>query len=424
MASLTRVGLRESERAKQNLGSDQSLASHMELNCKYRIFARMYNTTELLPEADRIGMDDEWDLLTVARLGRTADRNVCGTSFIVYDDTMATIDDETGKPVDLVGMEPWKRICRILHAAAAMREKKNAEAEAERTARELLENVDEKSLKSKLDEIDIKYFGGEVAGKKIMPDVQPGLSGFQWKTLTQVAVVKLDTQGVPQWKDAFYAILEISKTKSNQLKAAINNKDYYTPGDEFIELSYDYTGETKKVAGQSAALQGVAESLKLSKQYPELWEKYGKNFVNGIVKGKNPIDTSARMANRSMALSIKTDPSVVITNIRKYFATNKALAGSIDMESDETKRVSVDLIESGILDTVPAIKEKVMKLAEERKAAVATGEEQEFTEEEQAKQATEAQAIAALGEADNKTALQDIMNTIGEGDDLLADDLD
>lgn len=422
MAKLSKVGLQESKKARQNLGTDDNLSKLVELNGSYRIFARMFNTTEGCEDENGNPLEPAWDMLSIARLGRTADYNVCGTSFIVYDDSMAMLDDETGKPVDLVGLDPWKRIGAVLHAAQATREKKNAEAEAERTARELGEDIDSGALKKKLDEIDLKYFGGKVGDKNIMAEVQPPLSKFVWKTLTQIALVPLDGSGVPQWKNARYGILEISSTRDNQIRTAINNKDYYTPGEEFIELSYVYAGANKNEAGRSAALTGVAKSLRLETVYPELWASSGKNFVNGIVKGSTAEDTANLMANRSKSLSRKTDPNSVVTSIRKYFATSKALAAAIDIEADTTKYAAIDLIDSGLLDIVPGVKEKIAKLADEQRKARGQNAEEDVTEEEKKEAASDAQAIAAMGAADSTNSLKQIMENIGEGDDILASD--
>lgn len=424
MAKLTRVGLAESKKARQNLGTDDNLSKLVELNGNYRIFARMFDTNAGRLDDAGMPMEPNWDLLSIARLGRTADYDICGTSFIVYDDTMAELDDETGKPVDLVGLDPWKRIGTVLHAAQASREKKNAEAEAERTARDLGEDIDSAALKQKLDAIDLKYFGGKIGDKTIMAEVQPPLSKFVWKTLTQIALVPMATQNgqlTPQWKNARYAILEISSTRDNQIRAAVNNRDYYTPGSEFIELAYAYTGANKNEAGRSAALTGVAESLRLSKVFPDSWKSDGKSFVEGIAKGSTPEDTANLMANRSKALSRKTDPQSVITSMRKYFATNKALAVSIDFEADSTKYAAIDLIDSGLLDIVPNVKEKIAAIADEQRKNRGKSEP-EMTEEEVAEEESNARAIQAMGQADATQSLQSIMNGIGEGEDLLASD--
>lgn len=428
MAKLKRFGMEEGARAKQNLGQDSSLSQVMELGNTYRIFARMYDSVNLVmkPVSDPDAVQ-KWDLLTASRLGRTADYDVCKTGFIVYDETMAELD-ENGKPIDLVGLEPWKRICNVLYEAAALREKKNVEAEAERTARELGEEVDVATLAGKVKEIEQAYFGGKVGDRNIMPTKKRALSKFVWKMLCQVAVVKLDGNGVPQWGTAKYAIMEMSKIKTNQLRAIRDNASFYTPGDSFIEMSYTYTGATKQEAGQSAALTGVAKNMRLSEQYPREWETLGKNFVDGIVYDEDPEKCSDMMVARSGDLSRRTDPTAVISAIRNYLATNKALAGSIDVESDTLKYAAIDLIDSGLLDSVPQVKAKIKVVADEqrKKHGIISAEEvseenvdDKIAQEEQ----QDAAALAAMENMKGAQSLEQVMEAIGDEDILAGDDL-
>ena len=135
MSSITANSLRSGKRAKDAQGSDPHLSEVVELNGKYRLFFRaVYNPEEGLT-----------DIAAAMVPGRSCDYEICGTRFIPYTKEMYKLV-EGDVPDDLTGLKSWARIARVLHDAQYTREKKNAEAEARRTAEELQQPIDQLSL--------------------------------------------------------------------------------------------------------------------------------------------------------------------------------------------------------------------------------------------------------------------------------------
>ena len=122
MASLTANSLRSGKRAKDAQGSDPHLSKVVELNGKYRLFFRPW-----------VLEDGIVDVAAAMVPGRTCDLDICGTTFIPYTKDMYT-EDESHQIDDKTGLKAWARIAKVIHDAQCIREKKNAEAEAQRTA--------------------------------------------------------------------------------------------------------------------------------------------------------------------------------------------------------------------------------------------------------------------------------------------------
>lgn len=355
--------LRQGQKARDKAGSDDHLSKILELNGKYRIFFKKF----LIPDEDTGEPTQDADIRAAVVPGRVCDYEVVGTSFIPYTADMLEYDNETGSIRDLTNLEGWARISRVLFEASCIRAKKNAEAEAERTAAELQKPVDQLSLQKALEKIEMQYHGGEGPdGKQIMPTKSPAISGIKWKVSTRIAVVKMKADGSPDWKNAKYATYEVGKTKNDVLLGLLESREYCNLANDYLEVQYDYIGADKKAAGQSASFGGVTyDKLSLEVLYPEDWAKFGRKFIDGIITAtdEESISTYLRARNRSL----KNGGSVkgIIESYRKWLAQNQAVYGSIDFENEFTSRAAADFLENHLLDGLDSLKAKMEALAEE-----------------------------------------------------------
>lgn len=347
MANITACTLRAGKKAKDKQGSDPHLSKAVELNGKYRLFFR---TVEVEP-----GLRD----LAVAVVpGRSLNYDICGASFIAYTESMYDMDD-AGQITDKTGLDSWARIARVIHQAQCVREKKNQEAEAERTARELGKPIDQVALSKALEGIELKYNGGKAAdGTRINPKESPAISGVQQKMTTQLLVVKLNPDGSPDWKNAQYAVLEISNQRMNEILALVDNPAYFSNDKTYFEVGYDYIGADKQAAGKAAKFQGIAETLSLANLYPAEWETIGKGMVDGLANGRTIEETAEIIKSRNRNLKGSHTPNEVVSSLKKWCASNAAIFGSIDYEDETTGRAAKDFLDSHLLDTIPTVKQK------------------------------------------------------------------
>ena len=352
MASISSTSLRAGKKIKDSQGSDKHLSKAVELNGKYRVFFPAINT------------DDGYVDISAAMVpGRTTNFDICGTGFIPYTETMYTKND-IGDITDTTGLQAWARIMRVIHNAQCVREKKSAEAEAIRTAQELGKDVDQVSLSRSLEGIELKYHGGKAAdGTRINPSVNPGISGIVQKMSTRVAVVKLLPNGAPDWKNAQYAVFEISRTRMDQLIALLDNPNYTDPSKGYLEVGYDYIGSEKKDAGK-AAFQGIVPSMSLELMFPGEWAETGKNFIDNLVlQGESdPVKIAEFLRGRNRNLKGGKTVNDIITSVKKWCAENEAVFGSIDYEDEATGWAAKDFLESHLVDSIPLAKSKFEEL--------------------------------------------------------------
>lgn len=407
MASITACGLRAGKKAKDKQGSDKHLSKVVELNGKYRLFFRQL---PIVDEETGEVITDEKDLATALVPGRSFDYEICGTSFLALSKDQFTTNS-FGEIVDNTGLAPWARIARILFEAQCVREKKNAESEAERTAQELKQPLDQLALAKKLEGIELQYHGGKAAdGTRINPKKSPAISGIQQKMTTHLAVVKLLPTGAPDWKNAQYAVLEISNQRMEELIALVSNANFVNMNKDYIEVGYDYIGADKQAAGKAAKFQGIVETMSLERCFPTEWEQEGKRFVQGIANGTNIEEVADIIISRNRNLKGGKTPNDIITAFKQWCAKNAAVFASIDFENETTQRAAADFLESHIVDSVPMIKARFESILAEKKAAEeaegGSGEApasapvetpQVFNEQKEAEQMAQAQAIAEAG---------------------------
>lgn len=406
--------LRQGMKARDRSGSDDNLSKIVELNGKYRIFFRKF----LLPDPDTGELTEDSDIRTAVVPGRLCDLKMCGTAFIPYNSDMLEYNADTGSFKDLTNLESWTRIARVLFEAQCIREKKNAEAEAARTAKELDRPIDQMALQKALDKIELEYHGGEGADEKpIMPTKQPAFSGIKWKVSTRIAVVKLGPTGAPDWKNAKYATYEVGKTKSELLLSLLEKPEYCSVSKDYLEVGYDYMGSDKKSAGQSATFQGIADNLSLESLYHDEWEKFGKKFIEGIITATDEDSIVAFLRARNRSLKGGGDIKGAIESFKKWCATNQAVFGSINFEDEFTSRAAADFLESHLLDGLNSVKEKMTALAEEankkkdqpgEEGAASTAATEEKTEEPAAGDGKSLASIMAEQEAAEQNAMKQI----------------
>lgn len=357
MSSLTANSLRRGKKVREEQGFDQPLSKVLELNCNYRIFFKKLPVDPSDP--------DFVDLAVAMVPGRSCDLKVCGTTFIPFTKDMYTVA-ETGDIIDQSGLDSWARISRVLHDARCTSEKKSKEAESERAAKEVGKPIDQVALSKALEAIEEEYHGGTSAsGQKIMPTKTQAISGIQNKMSTRIVVVKMLPTGAPDWKNAKYAILEISNARMNELISLCDDPNFNNKGRDYIEVQYNYTGADKKTAGQAAKFQGIAQALSLESTFPAEWESMGKDKVLNLASGTTPDELAEYMRSRNRNLSGGKAPSEIVTSFKKWCGENAVVFGSIDFEADQTRYTATAFLESHLLDSIPLVKEKFEALADE-----------------------------------------------------------
>ena len=365
MASIMACGLKASKKAMDSRGSDKHLSKVVELNGNYRIFFRQLP----LEKPFRVGEDGtpydedgemiEKDLAVAMVPGYVLDYDVCGSSFFAFSEGQFETN-QYGDVIDTTGLSNWCRIASVLFDAQCAREKKNAEAEAQRVAQDMQQPVDQLALAKTLEAIELTYHGGKAAdGTAIYAKKNPIISSnVKTKITTQIAVVRLLPNGAPDWKNAQYAVWEMSRTKFEEIVAIASDKNFSQANKSYIEVGYNYVGADKKAAGKAAKFQGIVPSMSLEAAFPAEWETAGKKFIDGLVTAETIYDAGELVVARNRNLKSGKTPNDIITAIKQWCAKNAAVFASIDFTNDFTKRAASAFLEAHIVDSVPMVKEK------------------------------------------------------------------
>lgn len=407
MASIMTNSLRSGKRAQDAQGSDQHLSKIVELNGKYRLFFKKYSTEE------------GEDIAAAMVPGRLCDKDICGTTFIPYSSDMYDVE-ESGEITDKTGMQAWARMSKVLYDAQCSREKKNKELEAQRTAEELGQSIDATSLSRALEAIELNYYGGEAAnGERINPTKQPAVSNLKTKMSTRLCVVKILPNGAPDWKNVKYAVLELSKSRQNELITILDDPNYCIPECDYLEVGYDYVGADKQSAGRNAKLQAIAPSLSLATTDPTGWEQFGKKAVEAIAPSESLDKIAEFMKSRNRNFKGTKGPSDAISAIKTYCAKNAAIFASIDFTDDHVAWTAQDFLDAHLVDSLPKIKTQFEALAaQNKKAEEASAPTAPTTPEEVGEtlaQATDAVAAAAAEAAAEQAALNMTMQVANSG---------
>lgn len=391
-------GLRKGNSIKANQGYDMRFSKAKELNCKYRLFFRT------------VTVDGITDVVAPAVPGRKCDYDVMGTSFIQLDNSQVELD-ENGKFIDHTGLDTWSSICKVLHKAACVQEKRAKEAEYEATAKAAGTEINAAELEKALDAINAKYYGVKINNTNVAPEVQPILSNLTTMFFTQAIVVKLDATGAPIWKEAKRVTINLSGKAAQSLMKAADDKSYHQEGHDYIELGYDFIGADKKTAGQQASYVPIANSMALEVMFPDSWAAEGKAVIDTLANGTDPDKIGEQMIARAIDFRNKVSVADVISNLRKYCSTHAAVLTSIDMEDEATKWYAKDIVETGLVDKLPKIKEGLMELIKQAEAEKGTSVEQ---------------AAAKADEATNVAmkVMEDGSNTVSQFNQAAGGDID
>lgn len=399
MASILSTSLLGGKKINESAGSDAHLSKVVELGGSYRIFMR-----KLVTEYGQ-------DLAAGLVPGRVLNADVFKSGFVPFKKDMFEADEQ-GNIKDLTGLDSWARMARVLHDAQCTREKKNAEAEAERAASELGVPVDQVALKRTLSGIEEKYHGGETAnGDRIYPKVQPLISGIKRKMTTRIAVVKLGPTGAPDWKSATYAIWELSNSRIQELANVLSQANYVNEGKDYIELGYMYMGADKKTAGKNAKLDGIVQQMSLEVMYPQEWEQAGRQFIENLTSGNTPDDIADFLISRNRNLKGGKSPKDIISTMKLWCANNAAVFSSIDYESEAVEWAAKDFLASHLVDTLPKVKESFEKIVAEQEAQKNGEEEENIAGTLQQEEQEAIKDAARLADAGQARSVMDVAST-------------
>lgn len=379
-------------------GYDKSLSQALTLGTDNRLFFKLIKNDEggyEIPAASIAGRNLNWDKL---KLG-----------FLVEDGDMIELTDG-GKLIDKTGLSAWVNIAYLLRDAACVDEKESAEDKAKRDADKIGVPIDQVELSKTLEGIELRYHGGEAAdGTRISPKENLLISPLRVYTYIQCLLVPMDKNGAPDWKNAQSCSLDVKNKKAQQLFDLLSKPQYVNADDMVLEVGYSYKGEDKQKAGQAASFQGISTDTSIKTLYPDDWNKYGVKKLEDLFTDAEMIKAKNGNANS------RTTVADVISAIRKYCATNLGVMACINFEKDEAKKAANDLVEFGLLDSVPKIKQMAMSVVE-------TSSEEKESTEATAEEAAEQEAMqnmkdGKMAQATTLTEMQAAAGPSGFGDD-------
>lgn len=393
-------GMRQGQ-AQANAQSDNiRFNKAIELNNKYRLFMRVVDLSNYGGEG--------FDIAAVSSPGRQLSLGEKKGGFCKFPSNMIEVT-EAGRTKDLSGMQSWANVAKVLFEAAYRKEKKAVEDDAEKLARDLERDIDVVALSKNLEAVELQYHGGEAAdGTKIYAKKSPFLSGIKVKVAVQVAVVRIAPDGVPELSKFKVTSFEPSNQRMDALQSLLMNPNYYEKGSEYLEVEIDYAGTDTAEAGRKLKFQGIAKSLSLAVQYPELWDKLSASMLSQLSDSYEVIFAKAPVFSRSKSVS------EVVSEIKKYCATNVSLFTYIDFEDEKTKNAAKDFIGLGLVESLPKIKNTLKELVE----LAADGTEDSYVTTEEDK----AMKVAYKVENSDAKYLGQIMTEVPDIGDAMDDD--
>lgn len=352
------TGTKGLTKVKDAQGSCRNLSKVLKLGGKYRL---IFNITK--------EDNGERDILLAAVPGRKLDFNKLGKTFLRIDDFEQ--DPETLKLVDKSGIAPYARIARVIHQAECAYKKQQAKDDAKKEADALGQEIDNVALSAKLKEIELEYNGDRQAKPQaVYATVNPMIGGVVFEAATECLVVPVSGENdEPNWAEATVAAYPLSNKKAIALAELVNDPKFCGADDNFLEVSLSWKGKDNKEAGQNATLQGLSSDLRLAAQHPVSWEA-NKDMLNRISK------TAEAIASKNMTMSSNTTAREVMELFRKYISGHKLILTHIDMEDETVANVAQDILDSGIVDEVKTVQEKLLALVSENKDKPSTGEEE------------------------------------------------
>ena len=378
------------------------------LNCKtkYRWFFRIFRNADHSPT-----------VLSVSYPVRALDdRLKCGSLFALGDNW--EIDEKNNRYIDLNGLTPYQRIARVLHKAECEAEKERVEKNAIRDAEDAGTDPNSPaqiaSRAIAVNNVELKYFGSQGEGPYTAATVKPLIGGIKNGTFTELYVVPLTSNDIPEWSKAELVAWDVtSSTKVSKLKEIFTNG--VDDDAKFIEVQVNYGMNTddKSEASRALTLTPVSKDNALSTLFPAEWEKF-KSKLEDIA------DDVEVMANRSAGATYSKSANLIIESIKKYVSTHPNILNKIDVESADVKNVAKDMVDTGILDSNASVKDKLLSLV----GTITTEEESAITEQQVAEekvdynieQVTNAQSIDELVNAVESSSSTGDLSALGSED--------
>ena len=366
MASInvTGVGLREGVKMKQTSSYLKRLSKAATPGGQYRLFFTKIK-----------GEDGVEDIMAAAATGRSLDFNIFGSSFMTYANDWWEGDAAGGKK-DLMGLDSYARIARIIFEAQCEQEKARAQEEADQMATQNGGQRDEIALLRKLDKIDEKYHGreGGEGVQRTYGTVSPAIRGLATQIIVELLMVPMDsTTNTPQWEKAEYVYKEFSKKIMNTFIQLLDNPAYNDPSKPYLEVSFTYgaPNQNAKQAGQDSSYNGVSSNLGLETMFADSWNSIGKAKVDGIAGGKKTLEEAGPIIlAHSGYTQGRMTPQDVDAKLRQWVASNLVILTHINMGDPNTQRGAADLIKSGLVDNISQIKTKLEELITDENASV------------------------------------------------------
>lgn len=345
LAGTLRAGIRV-KAAQTNL---RSFSRQAKENTNYRLFFPTVGSTL-----------EDVDLIVVSALGRSLEQEALGKSFVCYGEEEYEQNLQTGKIRDLTTLVKLENVARAFHAAECEQAKKAKEKELTEEAKLMGKDVNPVTVAEALRRIQVVYFGDNETTPKVLPERNPVIGRLSTPLVTEVYAIPLDKDGIPDFKNSFHAAMPLSGTKITQLTSILGNADYCRPSVGFLEVGYDYKGETKQAAGRAAALTGIAESLTLEKnpKTTTIWEA-NKEKLNALSRDPDV------MLNKNPQFAYACSVNYVISAFDKYVSTKSLTLVHLDFESELVKKNTDVLLELQAVKSAPTIQQKLLAVAAE-----------------------------------------------------------
>ena len=344
-------GLKAGRKVVQAQSNASSLSKAVTLGGHYRLFFPLCKTEE-----------GDIDIVAATVPGRDLDYDALHMVFIPIDDVEVS---SSNKVKDVSGLSDWKKIVNVVFDADYAYEVEKAKEEAKMLADRTGDPIDALALNQRLREIELTYYGDRDAKPQpIYAKKKPVMSGFKMVTATEAFLVPLKETGEPKWSAGQRVSIPISSKKAAQLQALLEKPEYCNPDANgmFLEVGYDYVGETKQKAGQAATFQGISNELSLKAKYPDLWKANASSSLETLAKDGD----SVAAGNISMSASTKVED--VVAAIKKYISRKKLQMTYINTESDTTKQAARVLLENAVCANMPTVEAKLRAIVEQEDA--------------------------------------------------------
>lgn len=382
----------------------EQLNAKLKLGKSYRWFFRVTK-----------GADGTNDCFSVTYPVRALDDRLHCNSVVNLGDDWEQ-DPTTLKIIDKTGLAPYARITSVLHRAECEMVKAKTERTKKLDAEDAGQDTNSKEFIAELavaiNKIEMKYFGDRET--ETYATVHPLIGGIKLATFVELAVVELNEDGKPDFKTASVAAWDVtSGARREKIMSAM--RESYITEDGFLEVhvAYGINATDKAQAGRNLKLSNVSKTSSISESYKEGYREFAGKVLKGIA------DNPETLAVRSSGCVFSKTPGAVIEAVKKYLSTTPGVFAKIDLEADEVRRVAKDFCETGILDSQPVIRDKMMMILKEQES----GDESRKDEDDTDVDFGEAVQAVTLSELSQIRAAEDGATTDGVDDIQISDDI-